>query len=264
MKIELCGLTDVGLRRENNEDSILLWDLEGQQELAHGKTIRLNLKRSPCLVAVMDGMGGEAGGEVASGTAAQVLRDRAVEDFRLSLFDDPRSVLDCLAECTSKAHDQISRMAKKDKSLHGMGTTLTAAIISKDRLHIAHVGDSRLYHLREGILRKMTVDHTLVQRLVSSGQLSRDEVKDHPQRNILVQSIGGGGVLNVERLVAPIESGDALLLSSDGLHDLVDQPVISGILGNRGTPEKQCQRMIEEAKKGGGSDNISAIIGHLS
>jgi len=264
MKIEVCGLSDIGLKRENNEDSILLWNLGTRAESAYGEEVRINLSESSCLMAVMDGMGGQAGGEVASQTATSILKERALADFDGLATDDPRIIVDWLAQCAEDAHRRISKMAEKDKALKGMGTTWTVAVLSEGMAHVTHVGDSRLYHFREGILRQLTVDHTLVQRLVSKGQISRSEVKEHPQRHVLVQSIGGGEKLEVERLVAPLAGGDVLLWCSDGLHDLVEHGVLSGILGNRGGPRRQCERLVEEAKKGGGPDNISTIVAHIT
>lgn len=263
MKIELSALSDVGLKRDRNEDSLLLWDLAGRKSLDEVSPVSCQLERYPCLLVVSDGMGGETAGQVASQTAVEALRRYAAEKFEEDLVERPEQFIKWLARGIEDADQHVYANARNDPSLKGMGATLTVAAVVPGRLLIAHIGDSRLYHLRDGRMRQLTVDHTLVQRLVAMGQVTPAQAREHAQRHLLVQAVGSGKSLEIDRLAAPISDGDRLLICSDGLYDLVASETIVGLLSTSKSPADQCEALVEAAKQGGGDDNITVIVAHI-
>src|SRR5687768_122861 len=175
MRITAYAKTDVGRHREGNEDNMF-----------SGSTV----------FAVADGMGGHVAGEVASETAL-----RPVSELDGATFEDPRAATDSLRAAIEAANRNVVSQAKEDPNLTGMGTTLTAVMVREGHLHLAHVGDSRAYLLRNGEeINQLTTDHTLVEQLVQDGRLSRDEVAHHPQRSVITRAIGVEHSVEVDTL----------------------------------------------------------------
>ena len=228
--------TDVGRVRSGNEDSLLAL---------------------PPMFAVADGMGGANGGEVASAMAVEVLR-RGLRGL------PGGAGLELLAREADRA---IRERGRSDRSLRGMGTTLTAARVDPGLpgqgpgvARIAHVGDSRAYLLRAGRLRRLTRDHTLVDELVRNGQIRPADVASHPSKNVLLNVLGGGSDLVVDEVSVRLEPGDRLLLCTDGVTGLVDDGRIAGILGSVAQPRAAAERLVAEANAAGGHDNATAIV----
>jgi PPM family protein phosphatase len=228
---ENAARSDTGRQRPANEDSY--W------------------ARRPLFV-VADGMGGAQAGEVASRTA--------VEIFEQGLPDGPGSNEERLAKLVADANARIHALAQSDEQHAGMGTTLTAAYLGEDDLAVAHVGDSRLYLLRDGQLRQLTDDHSLVGELVRRGQLSAEEAEDHPQRSIITRALGPEGDVAVDHHTWPVRDGDVVLLCSDGLTSMVsDQQIVSLIDGAASLSEASA-RLVQAANEAGGRDNITVIL----
>lgn len=228
--------TNKGLFREINEDSLLV-----------GRTV----------FAVADGMGGHAAGEVASETAIGPLR--AIDD---TTYRDPEAATDALAEAVREANKLVIAKAAEDPDLRGMGTTLTTVMIRGRRLHLAHVGDSRAYLLRGGLLEMLTEDHTLVNELVKDNRLTLEEAHTHPQRSVITRAIGVEQVIDVDFMPEPLEliPGDQILLCSDGLTGPVSESLIAEILNTESDGTLACQRLIDAANAGGGPDNITCVL----
>jgi PPM family protein phosphatase len=235
--------TDVGRERELNED-------------AHGELI---LEDGGLLLVVADGMGGHAAGEVASGLAVDTLLEAAREGAQR----DPREVL---ARALIAASDRIMAEVANRPEAAGMGTTIVTAWVRRDRAWIAHVGDSRLYHVRRGLVVWRTIDHTRVQSLVDAGLLTADEARVHPDANVITRALGhlhsdGGPVapeVHHEPLV--LEPGDALVLCSDGLHDSVEDVEVAELASSGWPPELIARRLVALANDRGGHDNITATV----
>ena len=248
MKIETgfdaAGLTDVGCQRENNEDSFAFWEPD-TESAAKGKGI---------LAVVADGMGGYEGGQEASRIAVATV----VEVFKASSEIDQQSVL---LQALRTAHQRIRDEAAARPTLYGMGTTCTAVALEGRALHFAHVGDSRLYLVRDGHIARLTRDHSYVGRLVESGLISHDEAEFHPQRHILTAALGTIGELVTDSPEAPIPiaGGDVLILCSDGLWSQVRDEEMRDIL-QRKSPAEACQQLIQLARQRGGPDNITVQI----
>jgi PPM family protein phosphatase len=231
--VEKAGLTDVGRQRQGNEDSYL---------------------EQPPLFAVADGMGGARAGEVASKIAVDMLADTAPAD------GSPESRL---AEVTKEANRQIYEKAQADSDLAGMGTTLTAALVTGREVAIGHVGDSRLYRFRDGELERLTQDHSLVEEFVRQGKLTPEEAENHPQRSIITRALGPEPDVEVETYTHAGRAGDVYMICSDGLTGMVPEPRIAEILSEAGSLDQAAHRLIEEANANGGKDNITAVLFRL-
>jgi PPM family protein phosphatase len=231
MRIRAGVKTDVGRLRDRNEDAYLV--------------------KEP-LYVVADGMGGHKGGNVASSMAVDVLEQADLSP------DAPRSVL---VDEIKRANREILDRSASDQSLRGMGTTVTAFLTDQDKGYVAHVGDSRAYLFRDGNLQRLTRDHSLVERMVEEGRLEAEQARHHPQQNILTRVLGGNDDLEVDDLtVDPIQTGDRILLCTDGLSHMVDDDVIEGILREEEDPQRAADRLVEAAIEAGGDDNVTVLV----
>jgi protein phosphatase len=223
--------TDTGRVRATNEDRFV----------AH-----------PPLFLVADGMGGQNAGEVAAAITADLLEAAAAAGTMHSVAD--------LAEALGRANAAVWRQAGSDRGLEGMGTTCTAMIVAGNRLLVAHVGDSRAYLLRGSELRQLTVDHTLMQRLLDEGRLRPADIATHPQRSVIIRAIGAAAELAPDRLVVDLEPGDRLLLCSDGLSGPVPADDIRATLAGDRDPQAVAERLVDLANAAGGGDNVTAVV----
>jgi serine/threonine protein phosphatase PrpC len=228
------GVSDAGKVRRNNEDAYLAG--EGRDET---------------LLAIADGIGGFEAGEVASRIAIEALRELE--------SDAP------FETAIREANRRILTFGRGDERLSGMGTTIVAVRFGGTRerpvAEVAHVGDSRAYLLRGGDLRPLTEDHSLVAELVRSGELTRDQAAEHPQKNLITRALGAEEEVDVDTAVLPVEAGDRILLCSDGLSDMVPEGRISEILADSsGDPEAAARRLLSAALDAGGTDNVTVVV----
>ncbi|WP_240529526.1 Stp1/IreP family PP2C-type Ser/Thr phosphatase [Streptomyces mangrovisoli] len=207
----------------------------------------------PRLLAIADGMGGQAAGEVASSEVISTL---------VTLDDDvPGSdILTSLGLAVQRANDQLRSMVEEDPQLEGMGTTLTALLWTGQRLGLVHVGDSRAYLLRDGVLTQITQDHTWVQRLVDEGRITEEEASTHPQRALLMRALGSGEHVEPDLSIREVRAGDRYLICSDGLSGVVSHQTMEDTLASYQGPQETVQELIQLALRGGGPDNITVII----
>ncbi|WKX74323.1 PP2C family serine/threonine-protein phosphatase [Streptomyces sp. XD-27] len=207
----------------------------------------------PRLLAVADGMGGQAAGEVASSEVISSL---------VQLDDDvPGSdLLTSLGSAVQRANDQLRVMVEEDAQLEGMGTTLTALLWTGQRLGLVHVGDSRAYLLRDGVLTQITQDHTWVQRLVDEGRITEEEATTHPQRSLLMRALGSGDHVEPDLSIREVRAGDRYLICSDGLSGVVSHQTLEDTLASYQGPHETVQELIQLALRGGGPDNITCIV----
>ncbi|MGW8888461.1 Stp1/IreP family PP2C-type Ser/Thr phosphatase [Streptomyces sp. NPDC055749] len=207
----------------------------------------------PRLLAIADGMGGQAAGEVASSEVISTL---------VQLDDDvPGSdILTSLGTAVQRANDQLRLMVEEDPQLEGMGTTLTALLWTGQRLGLVHVGDSRAYLLRDGVLTQITQDHTWVQRLVDEGRITEEEATTHPQRSLLMRALGSGDHVEPDLSIREVRAGDRYLICSDGLSGVVSHQTMEETLASYQGPQETIQELIQLALRGGGPDNITCIV----
>ncbi len=236
--------TDVGRIRQNNEDAFLC-----EPELG--------------LYAVADGMGGHAGGEVASAMAIEGLRRAVAHIPDAKFLTDPslenrRELLSFLSKTVASLNAEIYTRGQADPTLRGMGCTLDVALIRGRSLFLAHVGDSRVYGLLGGTLYPLTEDHTFGQTLLSGGAMTVEEVSKHPQRNLLMRALGVYPKVEVDTAYLDIAPGDVFLLCSDGVHGLVDRATMEAAL--RKPSDFAAQTLIDAALDAGGRDNATAVV----
>jgi serine/threonine protein phosphatase PrpC len=221
--------TDTGRQRHANEDSYFA--------------------QAP-IFAVADGMGGAQAGEVASRIAAGAFEQG---------LDAEASAEGQLREIAQEANREIHELAQKDSSRAGMGTTLTAALLRDDEVAFGHVGDSRAYVLRDGELKRLTKDHSLVEELRRQGRLTDEQAEEHPQRSIITRALGPEPKVNVDTMTFPAKDGDVFLLCSDGLTTMVSDEEITGILLESKGLRTAVSKLVDSANKRGGRDNITAV-----
>ncbi|MEV5509219.1 Stp1/IreP family PP2C-type Ser/Thr phosphatase [Streptomyces orinoci] len=207
----------------------------------------------PRLLAIADGMGGQAAGEVASSEVISTL---------VTLDDDiPGSdILTSLGTAVHRANEQLRVMVEEDPQLEGMGTTLTALLWTGQRLGLVHVGDSRAYLLRDGVLTQITQDHTWVQRLVDEGRITEEEATTHPQRSLLMRALGSGDHVEPDLSIREVRAGDRYLICSDGLSGVVSHQTMEETLASYQGPHETVQELIQLALRGGGPDNVTVIV----
>jgi len=242
--IEVSSQSDIGCLRQNNEDSFGYWEPDDDEQFL----------RKGRLAVVADGMGGYEGGQEASRLAVETLM-AVYRDFD---GNDPQ---EALVEALQAAHDQIRRYSFAHPELRGMGTTCTAAAIVQDGLYFVHVGDTRLYRIREGHITRVTRDHSYVGRLVEAGMISAEEAEHHPQRNILTAALGTNPdlIMDSPEHPEPLRLGDVLVICTDGLWGLVRDAEILDAVENS-SAEKAGRELIALAKERGGPDNITIEI----
>ena len=221
--------TDVGCVREHNEDSLVV---------------------APPLYVVCDGMGGHAAGEVASEIAVDVIADRAPDHADAA----------ALGQAVEEANLAVIKAAREGVGRAGMGCTCTAAILEKERLVIAQVGDSRAYLLHQGKLQQLTRDHSLVADLIEAGQITEAEARVHPQRSVITRALGSDPRTQPDLFEINVEAGDRLLLCSDGLSTMLEDREIEKILVSATDPQRCAAQLVNEANGRGGYDNVTVIV----
>jgi protein phosphatase len=246
--VELASLSDVGRRRERNEDSYGYWESEDD-------AIFSRLGR---FAVVADGMGGHEGGQVASRLAVEALN----ESYSHSTDIDPQKAL---VHAFFEAHQRIQSRAEEVSRLHGMGTTCTAFALVNTKLYFAHVGDSRLYLLRDRNLQLLSHDHTLIARWLESGVIRPEEAENHPQKHVLTAALGVPEDVHPDVPSGPIsvQTGDIAMICTDGLWGQISEVEILQILGMQST-ETACREFVKLANERGGPDNITVLIMRIS
>jgi serine/threonine protein phosphatase PrpC len=229
MRVTAAARSDVGRVRRRNEDAYLVQDP---------------------LFAVADGMGGHRGGNVASTMSLETLE----------AADIAHRGVPALLAAIRTANRAVLERGEADRELSGMGTTITAVLVDGDRAHVAHVGDSRAYLLRDGSLQQITEDHTVVQEMVRRGRLSPDQAEHHPQRSILTRALGVDEELDIDELTLELHPGDRVLICSDGLTGMVTEDAIAEALAQAPDPQAACDRLVAMANEAGGDDNVTAIV----
>lgn len=232
------SITDIGMCRKMNQD--------------YCYTSELPVGNLPNLFIVADGMGGHNAGEYASRYTVETI----VKEAAASLQTQPTVILE---EAIKKANRGLLQKAAQDASMWGMGTTVVAAVISKNRLYTANIGDSRLYIVNEE-MQQITRDHSFVEEMVRRGQLNKEAARSHPDKNIITRAVGAMRDIQIDFFETDIGFGDEILMCSDGLTNMVEDEEIRRIIkGQRDTVEK-AERLILAANQNGGKDNITVIV----
>jgi PPM family protein phosphatase len=238
MEFDVWGQTDVGLKRDNNQDSILV-------------------DKKHSLFIVADGMGGHKGGEVASALAIEAMQEVVETEFLSGAKINPKDLLrKAYREATRRIFHKSTR---ENPELMGMGTTMVSAFVYAGRLYVGNVGDSRAYLYRDGNLWQITDDHSLINEQIRAGVLDPNQPEAMIGRNVITRSVGFEDVVDVDIVEREVSPGEIYLLCSDGLSGLISNDKISEII-KKYDPSEVVAKGIEEAKKAGGDDNISVIV----
>jgi protein phosphatase len=248
MRISSFGHTDIGRKRAFNEDSFLTADLSGG---AAGV--------GPiALFIVADGIGGHAGGEVASALAVETVNSHVVGSLKAGPAAENGAGI--LEEAFTLANDVVFRRAAQGDQLTGMGTTLVAALIAGGHAYAANVGDSRLYHIRGETCSLISRDHSWTAEQFRLNLLSAHDISRSPFRNMVTRSIGFSEAITVDTFDFELQEGDGLLLCTDGLHGPLPEKDILRLFGKKKDPEEICRDLVQAADKAGSRDNITAVV----
>lgn len=271
--LRIAAATDPGRSREENQDAFLVTKLGGRRgpggedpslstlepdaDGAEAASAVLNAGPPGVLMAVADGMGGAAAGDVASNLAISAVEEALRSSLAGETGAPPRP--EDLAEGIRAADHEIRSWASRHDEYRGMGCTMTALLVAGAELHLAHVGDSRAYLIRDGRARRLTRDHTVAQELVEAGTMSQEEADRSDQRHVLLHALGGEREPDVLEASDRCRPGDVLLLCSDGLTDGIDDGELVERISAMDRPGEICRRLLALANERGGPDNITVV-----
>lgn len=252
--MRIAGKCDVGLLRDLNEDSIDYLDFASDSRFSH---------LSGGLLIVADGMGGHNAGEIASRLCTEIFRRKCIDGLLEcdgKLHADSRYIRSLLERAAEASNAAIFEKARDAESLHGMGSTLSAAIILEQDLYVVNIGDSRCYIVNGRETIQITRDHSYVQEMLEVGLITTEEARSHPQKNVITRSVGAFPEVQCDLYQYKLYDGDVVLFCSDGLCGIVDDQTISRAVLSATDLEQACISLIELANSAGGPDNISVII----
>lgn len=245
--MNLYGLTDIGLVRKNNQDSYAIRVLDDALAIA----------------VVCDGMGGAQAGNVASAVAVEAFAATLEDACKQGLPPDPERKQELLRTACRAANTQVFDLSQKNPEYQGMGTTLVAALALSREVYVVNVGDSRGYILSEGQLTQITSDHSLVQALVDCGDITPEEARTHPKKNVITRALGVDDSIRSDVFCVEYKEGDVLLLCSDGLTNTVTDAVLQAELSQLTSSEETARKLLTLAVEQGAPDNVTVILAQL-
>ena len=239
--MQIFAKSDIGRERKLNEDSYYSSKPEDKLKL----------------FILADGMGGYNGGEVASSLAVEAVRKYIEKNYSEEIKDD-ETLVRLLCEAEKYANNVVRRKSMDNKELAEMGTTLDTVLIKDNKMYVSHVGDSRIYRIRKSYMRKISKDHSYVEKLVEDGKISKSEAQHHPKKNMLIKAIGTTDELEPDGYVKTFLKDDILLMCSDGLTNMIKEDEILNII--KDDINTAVENLVEKANDNGGFDNITVII----
>lgn len=238
--MKIVAKTDTGLKRTNNQDSYAAGELPG----------------SVAWAVVCDGMGGVAGGNLASSTAVKLISERISSSYRPGM--SAGSIRNMLMSAISAANIEVYEMSRQNPELNGMGTTVVVSIVANETVYVAHAGDSRAYILSNNKLYQLTRDHSYVQEMVDSGKITPDEAREHPRKNLITRALGVSEELRIDFCEESITENDVLLMCTDGLTNFIETDEIYELTAD-GKFYEYAERLVNRANNNGGGDNITVV-----
>ncbi len=236
--MEISAATSAGCVRPLNEDAYYVSDPNSSAMV---------------LAIIADGMGGHNAGEIASSKAVAIVQEEV-------LAKGDKSAKEILVKAVDDANREIHEMSKKKKSLSGMGTTITACVVENKYVTAVQVGDSRLYQIRKNSITQITKDHSLVELLVENGEITKEEAKSHPQKNIITRAVGTEKTVESDVYEFKTKKDDVILLCSDGLVNMVEDETILSVVSTAQDLEEAANTLVSKAEAAGGTDNITVIL----
>ncbi len=235
--------TDRGLKRQLNEDNC---------------NVLVGYPGVPTCFVIADGMGGHKCGEVASKQAVD-----SVCNLLLKADWEKQDISEMLRDIITSVNDEIYNFSLLDEATQGMGTTLIISVLKNRKLYIGHVGDSRVYIIRDNLIEKVTWDHSFIEELVKNGSITKDEAVNHPNKNMITRAVGYELGLQVDTYEVDIKENDIILLCTDGLTNMLSEEEILDIITSDDEPQNVCDTLIQNANNRGGEDNITVIVGKI-
>lgn len=235
--------TDRGLKRQLNEDNC---------------NVLFGFPGIPTCFIVADGMGGHNCGEIASKRAVDT-----VSDYLLKADWNSDQYSKILSEIISNTNKDLFLFSQQDEATQGMGTTLIVCSLKNKKLYIGHVGDSRVYLIREKTIRKLTSDHSFIEEMIKNGSITRDEAIHHPNKNLITRAVGYEANVEVDTYEYDLKENDLILLCTDGLTNMLSEEEILNIIENSEDVQIACDSLVQSANNNGGEDNITVIIGKI-
>ena len=245
--MKLFGVTDIGCHRKDNQDSYAIRELSDHA----------------AVLVVCDGMGGAQAGSVASSVAVEAFTAAVEAEFSSGVHDDPEWREDVLAHACEKANRQVYDLAQDNPEFQGMGTTLVAILALPGESYVVNVGDSRCYLMENGMIRQVTVDHSLVQLLVERGEITAEEARVHPKKNLITRALGVDRTVACDLLRVENGPGSRLLLCSDGLSNVLHDQVLLQVSMEEAEPEGLCRRLLNMTLEQGAPDNVTVVLAQL-
>jgi serine/threonine protein phosphatase PrpC len=252
----VCGASDTGLAREQNEDTFVIADLRTGEITSPCTRTDVPLSSDGLLMLVCDGMGGAAAGEVASRVAAESIKRRLVGGTEQVAAHPSQSLEAAVADANRAVRAEVAAHPERK----GMGTTCTAAVVLHEELVVANVGDSRAYLFRAGQLHPLTRDQSVVSKLLESGVLRPEQAEHHPLRHVLLQAVGTSAQIAPAITEVALQRGDRILICSDGLHGCVSNNQIAAALQDTAEVAQATQKLVKLALDAGGPDNVTVLI----
>lgn len=240
--MKIYAETDIGMVRSMNQDAYYISEEDDNYKL--------------CILA--DGMGGYTGGEIASRLACVAAAKYIKENFNCEKTETKEEIMEIVKKAMEYANDVVYEKSKEAVELEQMGTTLEVCLIYNNRAYIGHIGDSRIYRIRQSIMRKITVDHSYVQKLVKDGTISKEEAITHPKKNMLMKALGCEEEIEPDVMVKGFNEKDIILMCSDGLTNMISEQEIYNIVEQ--DVQNATGNLIKKAKELGGYDNITVVI----
>ena len=245
--MRVCGVTDIGCHRRDNQDSYAIrW-----------------LDKDAVLLVVCDGMGGAQAGSVASSVAVEEFTAAVEEGLDQGMPEDPARREQVLAGACARANARVFRLSAENPAYEGMGTTLVAALILPGAAYMVHVGDSRGYLLESDTIRQVTVDHSLVQLLVDRGEITPAQARIHPQKNLITRALGVDSRVEYDLNRLSPGPGSRLLLCSDGLSNLLEDDTLLCLSRQEEDPEQFCRGLVKQVPERGAPDNVTVVLAQL-
>ena len=238
--MEVFAKTDVGKMRDMNQDFYYVSEPDDALQL----------------YIIADGMGGYKGGEIASKLAVENSKKYIINNFQT--VENREDILKLIRDAIEYANLTIYEKSKEFKDLENMGTTIDICLVIANKVYIGHVGDSRVYRKRKDFFRKLTTDHSYVQKLVNDGTITKEEAYNHPKKNMLIKALGSPNLVNPDVMVKGFLKDDILLMCSDGLTNMLKDEEIVEVINE--DPTKACNKLVDMANEQGGYDNITAVI----
>lgn len=245
--MRLFGVTDVGCHRKDNQDSCFYQKMNDQT----------------AMLVVCDGMGGAQAGSVASTVAAETFSAAVGDSFADGPRDDPAWWEDVLAHACREANRKVYELAQTSPEYYGMGTTLVAALVLPEESYVVNVGDSRCYLLENGQIRQVTVDHSLVQLLVDRGEITSEEARVHPKKNLITRALGVDSQVACDLLRVENGPGSRLLLCSDGLSNVLPDQTLLRTSMEEADPEELCRRLLRMTLEQDAPDNVTVVLAQM-